>query len=66
MALPSMQRSMQTFRAFLAAEGGGTGLEFVIIAAGVGLALSAALYVVSGVVTEKYEAVAAALKRQNN
>jgi Flp pilus assembly pilin Flp len=65
MALPSMRRSMQTFRAFLAAEGGGTGLEFVIIAAGVGLALSATLYVV-GDVTGKYEAVAAALKRQNN
>ncbi len=66
MALPSTRRSMATFRAFLAAEGGGTGLEFVIIAAGVGLALSATLYVVGGVVTEKYEAVLAALKRQNN
>lgn len=66
MARPSMRRSMQTFRAFLAAEGGGTGLEFVIIAAGVGLALSATLYVVGGGVTGKYEAVAAALKRQNN
>lgn len=66
MARPSMRRSMQTFRAFLAAEGGGAGLEFVIIAAGVGLALSATLYVVGGGVTEKYEAVAAALKRQNN
>lgn len=57
---------MTTFRAFLASEGGGTGLEFVIIAAGVGLALSATLYVVGGVITEKYEAVASALKRQNN
>jgi Flp pilus assembly pilin Flp len=66
MALPSMRTNMRTFRAFLAAEGGGTGLEFVIIAAGVGLALSATLYVVGGVVTEKYEAVASALKRQNN
>lgn len=66
MARPSMRTSTTTFRAFLAAEGGGTGLEFVIIAAGVGLALSATLYVVGGVVTEKYEAVAAALRRQNN
>jgi len=66
MARPSMRASMRAFRAFLAAEGGGTGLEFVIIAAGVGLAISATLYVVGGVVTEKYEAVAAALKRQNN
>lgn len=57
---------MTTFRAFLASEGGGTGLEFVIIAAGVGLALSATLYVVGGVITGKYEAVASALKRQNN
>jgi Flp pilus assembly pilin Flp len=66
MALPSMRTNVKTFRAFLAAEDGGTGLEFVIIAAGVGLALSATLYVVGGVITEKYEAVASALKRQNN
>ena len=66
MALPTMQSSLRTFRAFLAAEGGGTGLEFVVIAAGVGLTLSATLYMVSGVVTGKYEAVASALKRQNN
>ena len=66
MALPSIQAGMRTFRAFLGAEDGGTGLEFVIIAAGVGLALSATLYVAGGVVTGKYEAVAAALKHQNN
>lgn len=66
MALPSIRAVVTTFRAFLASEGGGTGLEFVVIAAGVGLALSATLYVVGGVVTEKYEAVASALKRQNN
>lgn len=66
MQRPSTRTIMATFRAFLAAEGGGAGLEFVIIAAGVGLALSATLYVVGGVVTEKYEAVAAALKRQNH
>lgn len=66
MALLSMRAVMKTFRAFLASEGGGTGLEFVIVAAGVGLALSATLYVVGGGVTEKYEAVASALKRQNN
>ena len=66
MALPTMRTGMATFRQFLAAEGGGTGPEFVMIAAGVGLALSATLYVVGGVVTGKYEAVAAALKRQNN
>ena len=61
-----MRTGMATFRAFLAAEAGGTGLEFVIVAAGVGLALSAALYVVGGVVTEKYEAIGSALKHQNN
>jgi Flp pilus assembly pilin Flp len=61
-----MRTGMTTFRAFLAAESGGTGLEFVIVAAGVGLALSAALYVVGGVVTEKYEAIWLALKHQNN
>jgi len=66
MAMPSMRTSMTTFRAFLAAEAGGTGLEFAIIAAGVGLALSSTLYVVGGVVTEKYAAIASALKRQNN
>lgn len=66
MVLPSMRTSVRTFRAFMAAEGGGTGLEFVMIAAGVGLALSATLYVVGGVATEKYEAVSSALKRQNN
>ena len=66
MALPSVRTSVKTFRAFLAAEDGGTGLEFVVIAAGVGLALSATLYAVGGGVIEKYEAVASALKRQNN
>jgi Flp pilus assembly pilin Flp len=66
MAQPSIQAGRRTLQAFLAAEDGGTGLEFVIIAAGVGLALSATLYVAGGVVTGQYEAVAAALKRQNN
>jgi Flp pilus assembly pilin Flp len=61
-----MRPDITTFRAFLAAEGGGTGIEFAILAAGIGLGLSATLYVVGGMVTGKFDAIAAALKRQNN
>jgi Flp pilus assembly pilin Flp len=66
MAQPLMRIDIVTFRAFLAAEAGGTGIEFAIVAAGVGLALSATLYVVGGMLTDKFEAIASALKRQNN
>jgi Flp pilus assembly pilin Flp len=66
MAQPLMRTDIVTFRAFLAAEAGGTGIEFAIVAAGVGLALSATLYVVGGMLTDKFEAIASALKRQNN
>jgi hypothetical protein len=52
MAQPSMRTDIPVFRAFLAPEGGGTGIEFPIVAAGVGLALSTTL--------------ASARKRQNN
>jgi Flp pilus assembly pilin Flp len=66
MAQPLMPIDITIFRAFLAAEGGETGIEFPIVAAGVGLALSATLYVVGGVLTDRFEAIASALKRQNN
>jgi Flp pilus assembly pilin Flp len=65
MARPSMRSGMTTFRGFLAAESGGAGLEFAIVAAGVGLALSAVLHVVGGVVVAEFEAVDNALKHQN-
>jgi Flp pilus assembly pilin Flp len=55
-----------TFRAFLAAEAGGTGLEFTVIAAVVGLAMALPLYLAGSMITEKFELVAAALKRQNS
>ncbi len=52
--------------AFLAAEAGGTGLEFTIIAAAVGLMMAVPLYLTGAMITEKFELIAAALKRQNN
>jgi Flp pilus assembly pilin Flp len=66
MAQPSMRTDIPVFRAFLAVEGGGTGIEFPTVAAGVGLALSTVLYVAGGVLTDKFDALASALKRQNN
>ncbi|WP_154072457.1 Flp family type IVb pilin [Bradyrhizobium erythrophlei] len=57
---------MRLFRAFLAAEAGGTGIEFTIIAAGVGLAMLVPLYLVGSMLSEKFEMIAAALKHQNN
>jgi Flp pilus assembly pilin Flp len=59
-------RSIRSFRAFLAAEGGGTGIEFTIIAAAVGLAMAVPFYVVGGMLTEKFERLESALKHQNN
>jgi Flp pilus assembly pilin Flp len=55
-----------SIRAFLAAEAGGTGLEFTIIAAAVGLMMAVPLYLTGAMITEKFELIAAALKRQNN
>jgi Flp pilus assembly pilin Flp len=55
-----------SFRAFLAVEAGRTGIEFTIIAAVVGLAMAVPLYLVGGMLTEKLELVASALKRQNS
>jgi Flp pilus assembly pilin Flp len=66
MAQPSKRSKMKSVRAFLAAEAGGTGIEFIIIAAGVGLAMLVPLYLVGTMLTEKFEMIAAALKRQNN
>jgi Flp pilus assembly pilin Flp len=55
-----------SIRAFLAAEASGTGLEFTIIAAAVGLMMAVPLYLTGAMITEKFELIAAALKRQNN
>jgi Flp pilus assembly pilin Flp len=66
MAQPLKRSKMISFRAFLAAEAGGTGIEFTIVAAGVGLAISVPIYLVGGMLTEKFEMIASALKRQNN
>jgi Flp pilus assembly pilin Flp len=52
--------------AFLAAESGGVGLEFTIIAAAVGLMMAVPLYLTGAMITEKFELIAAALKRQTN
>ena len=61
-----IRSKMTAVRAFLAAESGGTGLEFTLIAAVVGLAMSVPLYLVGSMLTEKFELLAAALKRQNH
>ena len=61
-----MARPVIPFRAFLAAEGGGTGIEFTIVAAAVGLAMAVPLYVVGGMLTETFERLESALKHQNN
>jgi Flp pilus assembly pilin Flp len=55
-----------SFRAFLAAESGGTGLEFTLIAGVVGLAMAIPLYLVGSMLTEKFERIASALKHQNS
>ncbi|MGO8911582.1 MAG: hypothetical protein ACLQDM_19995 [Bradyrhizobium sp.] len=55
-----------SFRAFLAAEAGGTGIEFTIIAATVGLMMAVPLYLAGAMITEKFELISAALKRLNN
>jgi len=66
MAQPSKRSKLKSLRAFLTAEAGGTGIEFTMIAAGVGLAMLVPLYLVGSMLSEKFEMIAAALKRQNN
>jgi Flp pilus assembly pilin Flp len=60
--MPSKARS---FRAFLAAETGGTGIEFTLIAAVVGLMMALPLYLVGNMLTDEFELIAAALRHQN-
>ena len=60
------QSKATSIGAFLAAEAGGAGLEFTIIAAAVGLMMAVPLYLTGAMITEKFELIAAALKRQNN
>jgi Flp pilus assembly pilin Flp len=66
MVRPLKQSRVRLFRAFLAAEAGGTGIEFTIIAGGIGLAMLFPLYLVGSMLSEKFEMIAAALKHQNN
>jgi len=61
-----MPSKATSIRAFLAAESGGAGLEFTVIAATVGLMMAVPLYLTGAMITEKFELIAAALKRQNN
>ncbi len=65
MAQPALPSIAAKFRAFLAAESGGTGREFTIIAGVVGLAMAIPLYFAGNMITGKFELVAAALKRQS-
>jgi Flp pilus assembly pilin Flp len=57
---------MKLIRAFLKAETGGGGIEYAIIAAGVGLGVCLSLYETGLMLNTKLEALATALKRQNN
>lgn len=61
-----MPSNVRSFRSFLAAEAGGTGIEFTLIAAVVGLMMALPLYLVGNMLTEKFELIASALKHQNN
>jgi Flp pilus assembly pilin Flp len=63
---PVVPSKATSFRAFLAAEAGGTGLEFTIVAAAVGLMMAVPLYLTGAMITEKFEQIGSALKRQNN
>lgn len=49
-------------RRFLADEGGGAGLEYVLFAACWGAAVSGGLYVTSSMLTAKFGAISAALR----
>ncbi|MGZ5873301.1 MAG: hypothetical protein ACXWKP_14470 [Bradyrhizobium sp.] len=66
MARPVVSSKARSFRAFLAAEAGGTGLGFTIVAASVGLMMAVPLYLTGAMITEKFEQIASALKRQHN
>ena len=66
MVQPAMPPKVASFRAFLAAEAGGTGLEFTLIAAVVGLMMALPLYLVGNMLTEKFELIASAFRRQNH
>ena len=57
---------MKTIRAFLAAETGGSSIEYAIMAASLGMALSVSLYIGGEMLNAKFEAIATALKRQYN
>jgi Flp pilus assembly pilin Flp len=61
-----MTSKTRSLGAFLAAESAGAGLEFTIIAATVGLMMAVPLYLTGAMITEKFELIAAALKRQTN
>ena len=66
MTQPVVPSKLTSFRAFLAAEAGGTGIEFTIVAATVGLMMAVPLYLAGAMITEKFELIASTLKRQNN
>ena len=57
---------MKLIWAFLKAETGGSGIDYAIIAAGVGLGVSISLYETGVMLSSRFEAIAAALKRQDN
>jgi Flp pilus assembly pilin Flp len=65
MATPVLRSKATTFRAFVAAESGGTGLEFTLIAGVVGLAMAIPLYLAGSMLTEEFERIATALRHQN-
>ncbi len=57
---------MKLVQAFLKAESGGGGIEYAIIAAGVGLGICISLYETGAMLNARFEAITAALRRQNN
>ena len=64
--VPPVKRSKVTlFRAFLAADTGGTGLGFTLVAGVVGLMMAIPLYLAGNMISEKFEMIAAALRHQN-
>ena len=66
MTQPVIPSKVASFRTFLTTESGGTGIEFTLVAAAVGLMMAIPLYLTGAMITEKFELIAAALKRQNN
>jgi Flp pilus assembly pilin Flp len=63
---PVRPSRVTSFRTFLAAEAGGTGIEFTLLAAAVGLMMAVPLYCTGAMITDKFELLASALKRQNH